>query len=167
MLASDTTSIFTTLGQNGVLQLSVIFAGLLLALAIWQITAVWRRVKQSEQRAQMVHSMLQRGFTPEQISRVLIATQVAAEAAETSSEAAEDASSDPEVRIVKILTNSSYEGDDVEKILAAARVEGRLDESTLGIIKTLAESWADTDSIVRVLESRRARGPRLAEPRGA
>lgn len=167
MFGATETSWLVPLSNNGVLQLIVVFAGVILPIAIYFIVHAWTKVRQSEQRAQLVHSMLQRGFSSEQIARVLIASQLLAEESEKKPSDVDEARSDPEVRAVKTLTAWSYEADDVQRILAAARVNGRLDEPTYAIIKTLAESWAETESIISVLESRQSRGPRIAASHSA
>ncbi|MBL8878576.1 MAG: hypothetical protein JNG88_05595 [Phycisphaerales bacterium] len=173
MLLAEFMNWLTTL-DGGVIKLGLILLAGVLVIGAWIIAATWERARQSEQRTRLVQTMVQRGMSAEQIARVLFAGQLAAEAedAEKQDESDgqavyEDESAGREVRLVKALTSWSYDSEDVQRILAAARVDGKIDAATFDIARTLAESWAETDSIVSVLESRRARGPRLMEQKSA
>lgn len=159
--------------DGGVIKLAVIILGMSMVVATWIAVAAWERVRHSEQRTRLMHAMLQRGMSSEQIARVLFAGQIAAEANNNEADSTdgeceyENESTAREVRLVKALTAWSYDPDDVQRILSAARIDGEIDAATFDIAKTLAESWAETDSIVKVLESRRARGPRLMSQKSA
>lgn len=172
MLLAEYLDWLTTL-DRGVLKLGLILLAGVMVVAAWFIVAAWERVRQSEQRTRLMQSMLQRGMSAEQIARVLFAGQVAAEADDASTDKSddsheyEDESDAREVKLVKTLTSWSYEPGDVQRILSAARIDGKIDAATFDIAKTLAESWAETDSIVHVLESRRSRGPRIMGQRSA
>lgn len=159
--------------DGGVIKLGVIVLAGALVLSAWFIAAAWERVNKSQQRTRLIQTMLQRGLSSEQIARVLFAGQIVeGERDELSNNLREDGeyeseSAAREVKLVKTLTSWSYDSEDVQRILSAARIDGKIDAATFDIAVTLAESWAETDSIVGVLESRRARGPRLMEQRSA
>lgn len=140
----------------------VIVVGLLVgAGVILAVTAIvagaWQRIRQSAERARLVREMLERGMSAEQIARVLLASQLAdGEEGEEDDDALVGAESSLEVRLVKVLSSNHYDADDVNRILSAARVNGQVDETNYCIVKPLAESWAEADHIVEILETRRA-----------
>jgi len=132
------------------------------AAAIISVAAIafesWRRVRVSELRAGLTRRMLDCGMSADEILRVLASTKIDSPNERTAG------ASDPEVLIVEVLTGNHYEAGDVRRILSAARIDGRVDDSTYGVVKSLAESWAEADNIVDVLEARRQAKP---TPRGS
>lgn len=137
---------------------AVAAAGAVVCIIAGLLIQAWRRVKQSEQRTQLIGQLLARGLSADEITRVLSAADLAERRA-CEQEAASRPASDPEVRIVKALTDQSYSGDDINRVLAAARVGGRIDPAVVEIVKSLAESWTDASNIVTVLEERRRAAP--------
>lgn len=137
---------------------AVAAAGAVLCVIAGLLIQAWRRVKQSEQRTHLIGQLLARGLTADEITRVLTAADLA-ERRSCEDESGARSTNDPEVRIVKALTDQSYSGDDVNKVLAAARVNGRIDPAVVEIVKSLAESWADANNIVAVLLERRNATP--------
>lgn len=147
--------------DDSVLKLGLLLSFGAVAVGFWAFATAWRRIRLAEQRAVLITQMLQRGMSGEQIARVLLAAEF--EPAGKSEDEDETGSNDPEVQIVQHLSANYYEGEDVEKVLAAARVGDTIDPTVVRIVKTLAENWADTDNIVSVLTSRRQH---LEEARG-
>jgi hypothetical protein len=147
--------------DDGAQLMSVIIAGGTICVIAWLLINAWRRVRQSEHRTQIIGQLLARGFSADDITRVLASSDLAEER-----ENAADArpTSDPEVRIVKALTDQSYSGDDINRVLAAARVNGRIDPAVVEIVKSLADSWSDASNIVAVLEERRRAVPDQHHP---
>lgn len=134
-------------------------AGTTITIAIIGFEA-WRRVRTAELRAGLTRRMLDNGMTADEIVRVLATSKISEPTGR------HPAANDPEVLIVEVLTGNHYEAQDVQRILTAARASGRVDDSTYGVVKSLAESWAETDNIVSVLEGRRtttAPGPTAAQ----
>jgi SOS response regulatory protein OraA/RecX len=140
----DDTSVFVSLAI--VATMLVIIVGL--------IASAWRQVRQSEHVSHLTAMMLQRGMSAEEIERVLRSGAFKPAAAE----AAQTGPQNQEVQLVKVLSDNSYDGEAVEKILQAARSDGRIDETTSRIVQIMAENWTDTDDIVRVLSARRSAG---------
>lgn len=120
--------------------------GAVLVAVCWILAVCWRSVRRSEYRAQLTAMMLQRGMSAEDIARVLQAG-----VPEQSDNAS--ANADPEVALVKELSEQGYRGDDVERILSAARQHG-LDGTTTDIIRTLAKNWVSAGEIERVVRAR-------------
>ncbi|MFO0839029.1 MAG: hypothetical protein U1D55_10935 [Phycisphaerae bacterium] len=115
----------------------------------------WRKVRESQHRADVTAIMLQRGMSSMEIARVLLAMQDQHDDEETPD--------DPEAAIAKLLLDSYYSGDDVTRVLAAARETGPIDTATITLVGQLTENWASTDSIVGVLRGRQKPGtPRSA-----
>lgn len=132
--------------HEGVAIMLVISLAATLTLCVWAICYAWSSVRQTERRTRLAAMMVERGCKPELIERVVRATfgKVAP---------AEDP--DPEVAIAKNLSDNSYESPDVQKILAAAREAKALDSAAVRLVRTMAENWADSDDIARVLRNRK------------
>jgi hypothetical protein len=160
MLADGLISWLTGL-DNSVLRTALIVGGIAIVLSSWAIASAWKSIRCSEHQTRLTALMLERGMKTDEIERLLRAGPILAMAG---AESGESGSSDPEVRIVNALAGQSYEGDDVEKVLSAARDSGPIDESTFGIVKAMAESWAEADDIAKVLRNRRPRGNPPAAP---
>ncbi len=60
----------------------------------------------------------------------------------------------PEERIVKALTENDYDGADVQLILSAARVGGKIEDSAARLVETMAGNWSKAADIERVLRAR-------------
>jgi len=114
----------------------------------------WRRVRQSESRTALVGMMLQRGMSAADIERVMQAC---------SDSAGEDYEDEPDVRIVALMKENEYEGDDIERILDVARVNGRIDVAAVRVVETLVEQGAKVGEIEGILEARRTHpAPKIA-----
>ncbi len=109
----------------------------------------WRGVRRSENRTALIAMMLQRGMSAENIERVLNAGGLGVGGGESEGE-----EYDPEVRIITVLKENEYKGDDVERVLETVRHRGRIDAATAKIVETLVEQEAGVDEIVGVLEAR-------------
>jgi hypothetical protein len=143
--------------DEGVVKLAIILFCGALGLGAWAFSSAWRKIRQSEHRTRLTAMMLDRGMSAEQIEKVIQAGFIGHDPDADESPSSAAASADPEVRLVKHLSDSQYEGADVQKIVAAARRDGKIDEATVQIVETLASNWEDTDAIVALLESRRER----------
>lgn len=95
--------------------------------------------------------MIQRGMSAEEIEQIL--------SIQASPEIDSASSLEAEARIIQVLAENHYDGDDVERILAACRVGDRIDPATAKLVVTMAENWAKGPEIVRILESRRRTVP--------
>jgi tellurite resistance protein len=146
MLASSWLHWLDSLGEGFWIVAAVCFTG-----AVIGVTAVvahaWRRVRQSENRAALIGLMLQRGMSSSEIERIL---QTGAEVDE------EETGTNPEVRIIELMKEGEYSGDDIERALAAARADGRIASGAVRIIETLMEQEAEIDEIENILEARRS-----------
>ncbi|HMQ14418.1 MAG TPA: hypothetical protein PKC49_00435 [Phycisphaerae bacterium] len=143
---------FSQLG-NGTQAIIIVFAaGAVIAIGCAAVEA-WKRIRRAELRSGLTNRMLDEGMSADEIARVLTAAQLSG--AETDEKARPNKLVDPEVRLVKVLTDNHYEPKDVSRILAAARVGGRVDDSTYGVVRSLATAWTSTGNIVEVLEARR------------
>jgi hypothetical protein len=123
-------------------------ATMTIMLSVGIIAFAWYRLRNKRLRADLVQQMLQRGMSSDEIVKVLFAAQVAEEAAK------EGTTDEPEAMVVKHLTNNFYDGDDIERIIKAARGDGTIDETEIKIIKTMASNWKTAAEIVKVLEAR-------------
>lgn len=141
--------------DDGVIKIGFLAAGAALVLMTWAIASAWRAVRVSDHRTRLTAMMLERSMPAEEIRRVLLSSP---------DEAAAAASGDPEVRVVKHLTDNHYEADDVEKVLAALRECGEIDESAVQVVAALAESWSEADDIANVLRRRRTAGRTAHQP---
>jgi hypothetical protein len=149
--------------NDGVLKMAILIGGIAIVLSVWAIASAWKSIRCSEHQTRLTALMLERGMKPDEIERLLRAGPILAMAI-AENKSADLADNDPEVRIVNALAGQSYEGDDVEKVLSAARESGPIDEPTVGIVKAMAESWADADDIAKVLRNRRPRGAGSPSP---
>jgi hypothetical protein len=145
---------FDWLGNLNVVKLAIL-AGAIASVG-WAGFSAWRRIRQSEHRTRLTAMMLERGMTAEQIEKVIQAGFIGRDV-ESDADKSTPADGDPEVRIIAHLAECHYEAEDSQKIVAAARRNGRIDEATVRIIETLASNWEDTDAIVKLLEARRDR----------
>lgn len=150
-------------GPNGYINTALIVSGIVLVLGSWAFASAWKAIRCSEHQTRLTALMVERGMKPDEIERLLRAGPILAMAI-AEAKPGDPAASDPEVRIVNVLAGQSYDGDDVEKVLSAARDSGPIDEPTVGIVKAMAESWADADDIAKILRNRRARGVSPASP---
>lgn len=137
--------------DDGTVKVLFIFAAMAFVAVVWVISTAWRRARESDNRAQLTAMLIQRGMSADEIEKVLRAGVGSAEESDAAQKSDEP---DDEVRLIKQLADLSYDGGDVEKILAAARVNGRLDAPTARIVEGLANNWMDADDIVRVLRAR-------------
>src|SRR5262245_40180914 len=163
MLADGLFSWLTGSDTLGVARIAVIVSGIVIVLSTWAIASAWKSIRCSEHQTRLTALMVERGMKPDEIERLLRAGPILA-AALSDAKSTDIAASDPEVRLVNALTGQSYDGDDVEKVLSAARDSGPIDEPTVGIVKAMAESWAEADDIAKVLRNRRPRGAPSASP---
>lgn len=141
---------FLTSNDRWLLVAGILFA--LVVLMTWIVSRAWQRARLAAEVSSIVHEMLRRGNSAEEIARVLLAADFPLTRNATDDRAADS----PEVRAVKTLSDNSYESADIQRIVKTANESGGLDDRAAEIIITLAESWADTDAIIVVLESRRA-----------
>lgn len=150
MLASGFFDWFS--GTDKVVQIAFVgLAASTVALVAWAFAWAWVRVRRAENRSRLTSEMLQRGMPPGEIARVLLAYEL------TSPEAVaadEDAAESAEVRMIKAMSAESYDGGDIQRVLAAARAAGGPDEQIVGVVREMAKAWADADDIVLALESR-------------
>lgn len=150
---------FGTLDQE--YRLAAFIIGAVLAcVAVIAVAHCWRRVRESADRVAMMREMLGRGLSTEEISRLLLATQIAS----LNTDDETDPEDDPEAFIVKCLADHWYDGKDVDRILEAARVDGRIDPTTVHIVKHLAANWTGAKGIAQVLESRKQGAGQPARP---
>jgi hypothetical protein len=149
--------------DDGVTRVALIVGGATIVLAAWAIASAWKSIRCSEHQTRLTALMLERGMKSDEIERLLRAGPLLAMAM-ADPKSGESGAHDPEVRIVNALAGQSYEGDDVEKVLSAARDSGPIDDATVGIVKAMAESWADADDIAKILRNRRPRGAATAGP---
>ncbi|MCG3126647.1 MAG: hypothetical protein CHACPFDD_01498 [Phycisphaerae bacterium] len=140
--------------DKSTLRLVILAALGALVVIVWVVAVAWRRVRESASRASVTAELIRRGMSADEIVRVLLAAQLAEEA-----EGGSGAADDPEVLLVKHLTDNHYEGEDVQRILDAAREEGGIDDRLVALVKTMASSWVDTESIIGVIRGRGAGKP--------
>jgi hypothetical protein len=129
-----------------------------LVLSVWAASAAWRAARESEHRTRLTAALLERGLRADDIERVLRATYGATPCPAPA--AAEPASGDPEVRIVKHMSDCSYEPGDIEKVLAAARENEPIDEGTVKMIEVMSTNWAEAAEIADLIRNRRTREAR-------
>lgn len=134
---------------DGVMKLYVMASVVIIIGVTWIIAGALRRIRQSDNRTALLGMMLQRGMSAEQIERVLNAGGF------NSTIDAGDDDAAPDVRIIKVLNENSYEGRDVEHILAAAMHRGSIDAATAQVVVSMAEQGTEADEIARVLRLRR------------
>lgn len=166
MLATSALDWFSSLNDSTVRLGLVVGAGALVAIIV-AIATAWAVIRKSEHRTRLTAMMLERGLKPEEIERILVSGFGDAEKA---SERLLDANTpDPEVKVVTHLSNCSYDGDDIQKILVAARAAGGIDQGAIDMIKVMANNWTDAEEIAKVLLNRRPAmaGDRRADGRGA
>src|SRR5262245_54497725 len=138
MLAEGLFSFLTGPDSSGIIRTALIVSGIVLVLGIWAVASAWKSIRCSEHQTRLTALMVERGMKPDEIERLLRAGPILAMAM-AEAKSGDTAATDPEVRIVNALTGQSYEGDDIEKVLSAARDSGPMDESTVGIVKAMAE----------------------------
>lgn len=138
--------------------LRIVILALTLIFCVGGIAAAWAwsAMKTSEHRARLAALLLDRGFKPHEIEQVLRAVQHKPDA---ESEAADGplTSAEAEVRLMNVLTDQSYEAEDVQKVLAAARDAGPIDRSTIKLVESLAEEWYEADDMAKLLRDRKQR----------
>ena len=145
MLAHGWYEAFQTLDE-GVQVTLIIFSAATISGCVWALSSAWCSAKQTERRARLASLLLDRGCRPDEIERVVRATNGKGTAT---------ADPDPEVAMAKHLTDNSYEGPDVQKVLSAARDTNALDGGAVRLVQTMAENWADAEDIAGVLRNRR------------
>lgn len=141
------TSVLEFLGGLSTGKLFILGAALFASVAT--VAYYWYRAQASGHRARTTAQMLQRGFTAEQIESVLRAQ------AEADADESDDGPvpADPEVRLVKFLSDNSYDGNDVDRIMRAVRARGAIDLKTVEMVEALAKNWTEADDIERILQS--------------
>ena len=144
-------------GESGVIKVALIMSAIVLVLSSWALASAWKSIRCSEHQTRLTALMVERGMKSDEIERLLRAGPLLALAI-ADAKPGEPGAGDPEVRIVNAMAGQSYEGDDVEKVLSAARESGPIDEPTVGIVKAMAESWAEAEDIAKILRNRRPRG---------
>jgi hypothetical protein len=128
----------------------VALAASALVLGAWAFAWAWVRVRRAENRSRLTSEMLQRGMNPAEIARVLLAYELTSpESIKAEAEEAESA----DVRLIKALSSESYDGEDIQRILAAARGDGALTDERVGVVREMAKAWAEADDIIRALET--------------
>lgn len=128
----------------------------------WAFASAWKSIRRSEHQTRLSALMLERNLKPDEIERLLKAGATFIESDPICTKPGE---SDPEVRIVNVLSEQSYDGDDIKEVLAAAQMNGQIDESAVAMVKTLAENWAKAEDIAQVLRNRSVRAAH-ANPAG-
>ena len=138
-------------GTDGGLQVVFIaLAASTVVIIAWAIAWAWVRVRRADIRSRLTTDMLQRGMNPAEIGRVLLAYELTTPEAIASEE---DASATPDVRMIKAMSAQDYEGEDIQRVLTAARTLGGINEQQVGIVREMANAWAGTDDIIHALES--------------
>jgi hypothetical protein len=127
----------------------------------WLFAAAWKSIRRSEHQTRLTALMLEKGLKSEEIERLLNA---GAEFVASEPGCTKPGESDPEVRIVNAMSAQSYDGDDIQTVLAAARVNGVIDESAVAMVKTLSDNWAGAEDIAKVLRNRSIRPAGDASP---
>src|SRR5262245_54444608 len=79
------------------------------------VAQAWRRVREYENRAALVGMMIQRGMSVADIERVMQACVDPED---------EEEEVKPDVRIITLMKENEYEGNDIERVLDAARIGG-------------------------------------------
>lgn len=147
--------LFSKLDSKEVLVLTVL-GGTAIVFIVGIIARTIQKSAQSDHRTRLAALLVQRGLPTTEIERILRA------AAAKGDEAIVEASDEPEVQLVKILTDNSYDGDDVKIVLDAARENGAIDASTVAMVKTMSENWIEAKEIAEIIRKRRTRDPKLA-----
>lgn len=150
---------FSRFDEGDGLVVFIVAAGLVALVAMF-VAYMWRRVRESSDRAGLIRDMLERGLATEEITRVLLAAQMHG----PEDDEQVDAEDDPEAYIVKCLTDRWYDGKDVERVLEAARAAGPIDPTTVRIIKSMSANRAGAKAIAKVLETRRQEHGPASEP---
>lgn len=127
---------------------------------VWIVSSAWRRAAQTEQRARLAGLLVQRGLPTAEIERVLRAAQMTNVCTDPDEEGV-DAAADPETQLVQILASNHYGGNDIRKIIEAARRGGGVSPALVARVRALAAQWEDASGIVSMLESDAARSPEL------
>lgn len=148
--------------NNDVLIIAASITASTLILIAWAIAWAWRSVRIAEQRTALTALLLQRGLSADEIERILRAGLLAP--VNMKPEMTE--SSDPEVQLVQRLSALSYDGDDIQRILAAAQANPPIDDGAVRMVEAMAAQWTDADEIANVLKHRKPR-PVDAQERGA
>lgn len=126
-----------------------------------------RDLKWQERRARLLETLLERGLPADDAVRVLGATlgnvdadvgkltkAIAARATGLDLDAILGAqSNDPTAQVVKVLAENSYDTDDIDAILSAARSVRPIDARIVSIVTSLAENGAEGEGIAKILMS--------------
>ncbi len=139
---------------DGVLIVAVVCFGMMVVGVTTAIARAWRRVRETESRTALVGMMLQRGMSAADIERIM-STCLDREG----EDGAEVENQKPDVRIIALMKENEYEGDDIERILDAARTNGVIDADTVKVIETLVEQGAEAEEIEGILDARRPPSP--------
>ncbi len=131
------------------LKLIVLLLAGVVAFCVWVVTHAWRRVRTARHRAEVAALALQRGMSAQDVTRIVLALQL--------EEDDDDTPISDEAALIKPLTDACYNGDDVRRILAAARDSGEIDAAAIELVKALASNWSETDVIVEALRGRKRR----------
>jgi hypothetical protein len=133
----------------------LIVASVALAATMIAMTAIvaraWRRVRQTDARSGLAALMLQRGMPASDIERILMACSQSVEKAV-----------DAETHIIELMKENDYSGDDVERVLDAARKNGTIEAATLKLIESLVEQGVEGREIENLLDARAPRAPQVA-----
>lgn len=140
-------------GMNaGVLIVAIIFFSIMVVGVTCFIARAWSRVRTSEDRTALLGMMLQRGMSAADIERVMNSSTGTGDIGDTG----------PDVGIVTLMKEYEYKGEDIERVLDAARTNGRIDSAALKIVETLVEQGAKVGEIEGILEARRMQPARVA-----
>lgn len=154
-LLADATGFVSQLDGKEVIIIVALSGGALVAITALFAHA-WQRATQTDHRARLAALLVQRGLPTAEIERIMHATQLKGDAP------AIDPLEDPEVQLVKTLTENHYDGKDVQLVLEAARAGGTLDAAVVGMVRSMSENWVDAAGIAEVIRKRRTRDPKLA-----
>jgi hypothetical protein len=132
---------FTASEFTRILLIVIGLGGGLLAVIVHSIAANWRRVRIAEQEAVLKREMIDRGFTPEQITKIL-------------GGAAEETESDTP-NLLEAMVQAGYEGDDLQAAAAAVdRLPPNVQADVLRVAAQMAENSYEGADILAFLETR-------------
>lgn len=133
----------------------IFLVGATIVGAVWVAASAWRNTRIAEYRTRLTGALLQRGMGADEVERILRATYEPKSSNEAKQKIKPGDSA--EVRIVKRLAACYYNGRDIDKVLAAARESGPIDEACVEMVKSMANNWVSADEIAQVIRSRSAR----------
>jgi hypothetical protein len=134
-----------------------------LVFAFWIVVDGRRKTRIAELKAEAADNearlkalMLQRGMNADEIERILSAGDATAEL--RSEPIGDEHARNPEARIVQVLADNGYGGEDIERVLRTARVDGAIPATAVRTVETLAGNWAKAGDIERVLRTQGGHG---------